>query len=133
MDFPRKNRPVKEANVLPTINLVFLLLIFFMVTGVIEKIDIVPVDLPLAENGKVLDEGHVVILMGLHDEVLVNDEFVDLAQVPGLLKQALKDNPEKIISIKGDSMLPAEKVVSMMEIVRMSGGKNVSLVTQSML
>ena len=132
MDIPREHKRMREVNLLPVINLVFLLLIFFMVAGTIEKVDILPIDLPLADNGKMLDEGRIVILLGLHDEVLVNDEFIDLAQVPGILKNALKEDPEKIISVKGDAQLPAARVIAMMDIIRASGGRNVSLVTQSM-
>ena len=132
LELHREPKRMKEVNLLPIINLVFLLLIFFLVAGTIEKIDVLPIDLPLAGNGKVLEESPFVILLGLHDEVLVNDEFVDLAQVPGLIKAALKDNPDKVVSVKGDAMLPASRVIGMMDIIRASGGRNVSLVTQSM-
>ncbi len=131
LDLDTQRKKPKEMNLLPVINLVFLLLIFFLVAGTIEKFDIVPVDLPLADSGKVLDEGHVVIVLGLHDEVLFNDDLTEPAQLPGLLKDALKKDPETVISVKGDAMLPAEKIIGVMDLVRAAGGKNLSLVTQA--
>jgi biopolymer transport protein ExbD len=132
MEFSRQKPPPKEMNLLPVINLIFLLLIFFMVAGTIDKIDIIPVDLPVADSGKVLDEGKIVIVLGLHDDVLLNDEFVSYEQLPRVLHEALKEDPERVISIKGDAMLPAERIITVMDVVRAAGGRNLSLVTQSL-
>lgn len=131
LEMDRNTRKPKEMNLLPVINLVFLLLIFFLVAGTIEKFDIVPVDLPLADSGKVLDEGRIVIVLGLHDEILFNDDYIEPDALPGLLRDTLKKDPETIISLKGDAMLPAEKIIGVMDLVRAAGGRNLSLVTQA--
>ncbi len=130
-EMDRNTRKPKEMNLLPVINLVFLLLIFFLVAGTIEKFDIVPVDLPLADSGKVLDEGRIVIVLGLHDEILFNDDYIQPAELPAMLKEILAKDPETVISVKGDAMLPAEKIIGVMDLVRAAGGRNLSLVTQA--
>lgn len=121
----------REISLVPLINVVFLLLIFFLVAGTIEKIDIVPVDPPLAESGKVLDEGHVVIVMGRYDEIIIDDNLVQMDDVGAIVRKELKDYPGKVITIKADSGIEAHKLIAVMDEVKIAGGQNVSLVTQS--
>lgn len=131
MDIERSKQLSKEINLVPLINVIFILLIFFLMAGTIQKFEIIPVELPVAESGKVLDEGHIVIVLGQYDEVLINDELSDLSSLATAVTEMLKNNPRKIISLKADARLPAKKVIDVMNILRDAGGQNLSLVTQS--
>ena len=115
---------------IPLINLVFLLLIFFLVAGTIEKFDVIPVDIPVADSGKLLEEGHIVIVLGQYNEILLNDELVDIDTLRARATSLLENNPRKVISLKSDSRLEASKMVAIMDLLRLAGGKNLSIVTQ---
>ncbi len=132
MEINRSKQGKKEVNMLPLINLVFLLLIFFLVAGTIEKFDIIPLEIPVAESGKVLDEGELVIILGQHDELIVNDELLQEQEFADFIADKLKENPDRIITLKADARLPAQKMIWAMEVVRRAGGKNLSMVTQSL-
>lgn len=132
MEIERNTKPVKEANMIPMINMVFLLLVFFLVAGSIQKFDIVKVDLPEAVSGQVLDEGHIQIILGQHNEVLLNEELVQFEDITPILKEQLSINKERIITIKADSRLPAVRMIAVMDMITEAGGRNVSLVTQTM-
>lgn len=132
MEIERNTKPVKEANMIPMINMVFLLLVFFLVAGSIQKFDIVKVDLPEAVSGQVLDEGHIQIILGQHNEVLLNEELVEFEDITPILKEQLSINKERIITIKADSRLPAVRMIAVMDMITEAGGRNVSLVTQTM-
>lgn len=131
MEINRSKQGSKEINMIPMINVIFLLLIFFLVGGTIEKFEVISVDLPTAKSGHVLDEGHIVVVLGIHEEILVNDDFVELQDLVTSIKELLKDNPERIITIKADSRLPATNMLSILEHVKAAGGINLSLVTVS--
>lgn len=131
MNIERSKQLSKEINLIPLINVIFILLIFFLMAGTIQKFEIIPVELPVAESGKVLDEGHLVIVLGQYDEVLLNDQLSDLEGLAAQVTEMLKNNPRKIISLKADSRLPAKKVIDVMNLLRDAGGQNLSLVTQS--
>lgn len=130
MEINRSKRMTREISLIPLINLVFLLLIFFLVAGTIEKFDIIPVDVPVADSGKVLDEGQIVIVLGQYNEILLNDELVDIDELRARVTKMLADNPRKIISLKADSRLEASKMVAIMDLLRIAGGTNLSIVTQ---
>lgn len=132
MDINRSKRMTREISMIPLINLVFLLLIFFLVAGTIEKFDVIPVEIPVADNGKILDEGHLVIVIGQYNEILLNDELVVADELKRRVETALANNPRKIISLKADSRLEASKMVAIMDLLRLAGGTNLSIVTQSL-
>lgn len=127
----RTNKRNHEISLVPLINVVFLLLIFFLVAGTIGKIEIVPIDPPMADSGKILDEGHVVILLGKYEELIIDDELVMMEDIIPIVSKALKNYPEKIITLKADSGVPAKRLIEVMDLVKAAGGLNLSLVTQS--
>jgi biopolymer transport protein ExbD len=132
VDIERSKQLNREINLVPLINVIFMLLIFFLMAGSIQKFEIIQVDLPIADSGKVLDEGHIVIVLGKYNEVLLNDELIDLADLQPRAKKLLINNPRKIISLKADANLEAKRVIDVMNILREVGGENLSLVTQSL-
>jgi biopolymer transport protein ExbD len=131
-EFDRTVRKPRRASLVPLIDVSLFLLIFFMVAGSIEKFDVVPVSPPLAKSGKLLDEGHVVILLGTHDEIIIDDEMVSEDSVLAYLKDQLEANPDKIVTLKTDASVPANKMLAMMDKIKAAGGRNLSLVTQSL-
>ncbi|MDX2112287.1 MAG: biopolymer transporter ExbD [Alphaproteobacteria bacterium] len=131
MDFPRISKRRIEISLIPLIDVSIFLLIFFMLAGTVEKFEMVPIDPPIAKSGKLMDEGHVVVTLGRHDEVIVGDEIIDMAQIGQMLAPELEKHPGKIITVKADAQVPANRVVELMEAIKKAGGKNLSIVTQS--
>lgn len=127
----RTQKSTKEMSLVPMINVIFLLLIYFIIAGTIGKIDILPIDPPEAESGKVLDEGHVIILLGRYQELVIDDELVSKEDVVSVIQKELKNYPNKIITLKADGAVKAHDLIEIMDLVRAAGGVNLSLVTQS--
>lgn len=130
VDIPRERRKLRPITVVSLIDIVFVVILFFLVAGHLEKFTIIDVALPTAESGQLLDEGPIVVLLGRYDEILINDELYDSTQVPSAIAAQLQQNPERIVTIKADANLEANKLVDFMEQVRAAGGHNISLVTQ---
>lgn len=131
MNFERTHRKRVEVSLIPLIDVSIFLLIFFMLSGTIEKIEIVPIDPPVAASGKLMDEGHVVILLGKLDEIIVGEEIVEMEKMQAMLAPDLKANPNKVVTVKADATVPANRVIDVMDAIKRAGGKNLSVVTQS--
>lgn len=131
MEFPRTRRKKIEVSLIPLIDVSIFLLIFFMLAGSIEKFEVIPIDPPVAQSGKLMDEGHITIVMGRHDEIVIGEEIYSLGQLKPVLAPQLKDNPNKVVTVKADATSPANRVIEVMDVIKAAGGKNLSIVTQS--
>ena len=130
VDIPRYKQSTREPGLIPMINVVLLLLVFFLVAGSVEKFEVLHVDLPVAKNGKMLPDGQIVVVLGSQKEILVNDEFVVPDAFMDTMKQQLGDEPDKkIISLRADQRLPATFMISVMNQIKSAGGTNISLIT----
>lgn len=132
MNFPRNTKKRPVISLIPLIDVSIFLLIFFMVSGSIEKFEIIPVEPPIAASGKLVDEGHIMVLLGKYDEVIVGDEIIPLEEMQALLAPDLKANPQKVVTVKADSSVPAARVIDVMDAIKAAGGRNLSIVTQSL-
>jgi biopolymer transport protein ExbD len=129
VDIPRYKQTTREPGMMPMINVVLLLLTFFLVAGSIEKFEVLHVDLPVAKNGKMLNDGQVVVVLGQQREILINDEFVAPSVFLSTMQEQLKGNPNRIISLRADQRLPATFMIYIMNQIKAAGGTNISLIT----
>ncbi|MDE3038670.1 MAG: biopolymer transporter ExbD, partial [Pseudomonadota bacterium] len=97
----------------------------------IDKFEIIPINPPLAQSGKPMDEGHILILLGSHGEVIIGDDLLSIADIQQRLAPDLKANSGKVITIKADAAVPANRVIEVMDAIKRAGGQNLSIVTQS--
>src|SRR3954467_12049403 len=124
MEFPRFKKRAPVVSLIPMIDVSMFLLIFFLLAGSIEKFEIVPTDPPVAQSGKLMDEGHISILLGRHEEIIVGDEIVPIEEMQKMLAPELKANPNKVVTVKADATVSANKVIEVMDAIKVSGGKN---------
>lgn len=131
MEFQRTERKKLVISLIPMIDVSMFLLIFFMLAGSIEKFEIIPVDPPVAQSGKLMDEGHIVIMLGRHEEIIVGDDIVPMEEMQKMLASDLQANPNKVVTIKADATVSANRTIEVMDAIKAAGGKNLSVVTQS--
>lgn len=130
MEFTRSKKPIRQVSMVPLINVVFLLLIFFLVAGTVKSVEIIDVELPEAVSGQLVDEGPVEILLGRYQEIIINDAPVVLGNVSTHMKRLLKDNPQRVITLKPDARMSASRMIEVMHRIKEGGGQNVSITTQ---
>lgn len=132
MEIERSKKPIKEISLIPLINVVFLMLIFFLVAGTIEKVEVIDVELPEAVSGEVLDEGHVQVLLGRYDEIVINDKPYTLEEVEGVITKQLEYNKQRVITLKADARMKASRMIAVLDRIKAAGAQNLSLVTQEL-
>lgn len=131
MEFSRNTRKIRAISMVSLIDIVFTIILFFLVAGHLEKFSIIPIDLPSADSSQRLEEGPIVVLLGKYGEVIINDDLYEGATITAELAREFANNPERVVTIKADAYLEANKLVDFLEQIRAAGGKNLSLVTQS--
>lgn len=131
MEFSRSKKKHNDLDLIPLINVVFMLLIFFMVAGTIENIDIFDVTVPKSENSTDKIPSKTVIYIAADGKIAVNDDMVAESDLKTIISTLFINNPEQEVTIKADFEVPAKKLVTIMNLIEKSGGKRISLVTQT--
>jgi len=134
VNFKRQNKEMVEVNLTPLIDVVFLLLIFFMVSTTFTKENHLSIDLPeaSAEQQPVATNRLEIIITAagsysINDKSLVNNQLDTLKR--GLVKAA---NGEKglPVTITADANTPHQAVVRAMDAAGQSGFVNLSITTR---
>ena len=83
----RKKREYDDDGLLPLVNIIFLLLIFFMIAGVIEKRIVKDdIELPAAELNRFENKEITKILINKSNIFFINDKIADINEISAYLK-----------------------------------------------
>ncbi|SBS29832.1 Biopolymer transport protein ExbD [Marinomonas aquimarina] len=123
-----------DDGVIPLINVVFLMLIFFMVAGQIQKSDPIKITPPDSINEqRPSTEPNVMLVVGSAGEIYLNDDLVVLEEVQTRLSNLFDQaqDPEAFwVQVKADGQLNIEKMRPLFSEIRQAGLTKVSIATQ---
>lgn len=140
MQFRRPTRrPDSEERILPLINVVFLLLIFFMLAGRLseaELFDVSPPQSAAAADADAPEEAQAIeLLLAADGRLALNGAAIDRGGLEAALAEqgaALRaGRAGKPVTLKADAAADALAVVAVMEILRAAGLHKVQLIAQA--
>ncbi|NDB94909.1 MAG: biopolymer transporter ExbD [Verrucomicrobia bacterium] len=124
--FHAQTHALAELNITPLLDLVFVLLIIFMITTPLMEQQL-PVDLPKASTSIAtsLPDPKSILTLTLSKDgsALLGSEKIRLDQLASLLTQRKARDPELVVSLRADSSLPYETVFRALEAVRSAGAR----------
>ena len=125
----RKRPRSSDDSVLPLINVVFLLLIFFMLTGKLAVSD--PFEVAPPESGSEGPSGSrdMIVLVGREGQVALDGRVLSEAEFGAAVAERLEENQPFQIQLKADQLAEATLVVRVMEMMREAGIERVQLLT----
>jgi biopolymer transport protein ExbD len=125
-----KQRKGGEEHILPLINVVFLLLIFFMVAGKLTTSDPFKLDPAKSISETSVENETAIIHMGDSNKLAFQNEEMDKATLLSRLSTYMQDNPDSKIRLKVDGVHSAGDVLQFLTSLRDSGVEKVALLTQ---
>jgi len=120
-----------ELTILPMVNVVFLLLIFFMLVGRIAPYDELDVAPPLSQGGEIESGRPVRIVVAADGRLLEGGQVLDMTALIVRVADRLRQNPAAQFQLKADAELEASRLIRLMEILRQAGVKQLTLLTES--
>jgi len=128
----RKRRPL-ILELTPLIDVVFLLLIFFMVsTTFVNEPSALELDLPTSSSAEVIPEGEdVSISLTADGKVYVDGEGVTIEQLSARLRQIARDAPSTNVVVRGDAGVDVQRLVDVLSVAHDLGLTHFSLATES--
>ena len=124
----RRRRREPTINLAPLVDIVFLLVIFFMVTSTFITPETgLPVDLPQAVTGEARPEGAPTVVVQADGQAFWKGEPVDDAALLVSLQKALAQDPVGTVILRADRKTPHGRVVQVMDLIRQAGAKRVAI------
>lgn len=118
-----------EEHILPLINVVFLLLIFFMIAGQLTTADPFKITPSTSISEREVDNDNAIIHMDQDGNLAFQNKPASLDQLEAQVADYLKATPKGILRLKVDGDQNAGKVLSLMMRLRGLGVEKVTLVT----
>jgi len=127
----RKRRgAVAEINMTPLIDMVFILLIFFIVTTSFVKETGVDVSRPSAKTAVKKELANILISITPNDEVWMDKRRIDRRAVRANVERMHAENPEGSVIILADKEAKTGLLIEVMDQARLAGVANVSIAAE---
>lgn len=125
-----------DDNMIPLINIVFLMLIFFMVAGHISQSTPVKVSLPHSISDSRQQETALVVLVGSNGELGIENKTISATAAKQMIEKKFtqaKDKEALTLLLKIDGNLPVSQLRPILRQMKQIGIKRVSIATQQMV
>ncbi len=130
MQFEGRRHTSYIPNMTPLIDIVFLLLIFFMLTSHFVRDEVINIDLPEADSGKALDKPQQVeVVIDKNGQFSIDNQIVPLTSLQSVLQEKLSAQEEKVVRIRGDENVDLGVAIEAFDAARKAGAVGVDIVT----
>jgi biopolymer transport protein ExbD len=116
-----------EINLTPMLDVVFIMLIFFIVTASFIKEAGIDVDRPDAPSADSQDDAAILIAISANDEIWIDRRETEPNAVRGMIERLHAENPKGSIVIQADEESTHEVLVVVMEAAKQAGVSNVAI------
>ena len=118
-----------DVDVSPLIDMVFILLIFFMVTTTFVKDMKLDINRPSASSASKSDSKVVRVYIDNTGEVYIDNSPVKVWAIQSKVRDLLRSATEKNVLVITDDNIPVNKLIDVVDECRMSGAKDVAVST----
>ena len=125
MQFRLKRYIKPVINIASLVDVLFLLLIFFMVTSAFVEQPNIKLELPATKHSEVSKIDKIVLSIARDGQLFLQDRPVDENQLEKELRRVILDTGEEVLVLKADKEVPYGVVVDIMDDARGAGFKKV--------
>lgn len=130
MEFERRRYNHSYMNIAPLVDVVFLLLLFFMLTSHIMQEPAIKIKLPGSKTAEAKSDMVKTIMITKNGEIYFMDKRVDLNNLQMTIKNGLNDNQTDFLRIMADRDADVGTLISVIDEVRLGDVRNFSIVAE---
>jgi biopolymer transport protein ExbD len=116
-----------EINITPMLDIVFIMLIFFIVTTSFTKETGASIVKPQAEQAIALRNGTILIGIKSNDDIWMSKRLIELREVRSMVEQAKAENPKGSVVIVADKDSRIGTVTQVMDQVKLAGVQGIAI------
>ena len=125
MQFRIKRYIKPVINIASLVDVLFLLLIFFMVTSAFVEQPNIKLELPSTRNSEVSKIENMVLTIARDGGLFLQDNPVDKRNLEKELRRVILDTGDEVLVLKADKFVPYGVVIDIMDTVKGAGFKKV--------
>lgn len=127
-----KRRGLTDINLTPLVDIVFILLIFFLITSTFVQSPGIDVNLPKANSAsETTPSQSIVITVDENGQLIYRGEITDIGALSDTLSKLYKESPAHQIVIQADETTHHGAVVEAMDAAREAGFRKLGIATQA--
>jgi biopolymer transport protein ExbD len=131
---PRRGlKPQTSINLVPMIDVVFQLVIFFMVSTTFKIVPGIDLELPASKTAEPVALTPLVLSIGDRERIYVNDRRVSIGDLDAALRENIgEESPgDHPVVVEGDASVPYDLMVDVLDVLRVLGFQAASLRTRN--
>jgi len=126
----KREQEESEVNLTPMLDVVFIMLIFFIVTASFVKEAGIDVSRPSAATAERKERGNILVAITANDQIWMDRRQVDPRALRANLERLHAENPQGSVVIQADKDSKNGLLVEVMDAARLAGVKDVSLAAE---
>ncbi len=123
----RKGHQQAEIRIAPLIDIVFILLIFFIVTTTFVSETGLEVERPQSQTSIDLAVASAQVGLGPAGEIYLDGQRISLFSLRGKISSYLMKNPQRAVVVVADKAASAQMIVRAMDEIRLGGASRIAL------
>ncbi len=116
-----------DINMTPLIDMVFILLIFFLVTTSFVREAGVEVNRPAAKTASTQEKTNLIIAVTSGGAIFMDGDQIDIRSLRARIQRFLADLPKGSVVVVADRDTPTGTTIKVLDICRLAGVKNISV------
>ena len=129
IQFPYKEKEPFKLDLIPMINVVFLLLIFFMLTSTTPTKQKTKIDLPKVKTAEKNSKQFLVMTIDKNGSMQLDGKAVTFEVLPAHLEKKISEKKNTVISIHADKIIEFELFGKVIELAKQAGAVDFMLAT----
>ncbi|MFQ5589407.1 MAG: ExbD/TolR family protein [Nitrospiria bacterium] len=129
MVFEGRSRIRAQLDMAPLIDVVFLLLVFFMLTSTFLVPEAIDLTLPESKSAQQTDLPPITLTVDQMGNLTLNGDAIQLSAVRAALVPLLEADGGRAVAVKSDARTAVQQLIMVMDEVRAAGGSNIALFT----
>ena len=125
-----KGEEESEVNMTPMLDVVFIMLIFFIVTASFVKESGIDVNRPDAATSEKKERGNILVAISETGQIWIDKRQVDPRALRANIERLHAENPQGAVIIQADEESKNKLLVQVMDAARLAGVDNVSLAAE---
>ena len=127
----KRNQDENGLDLTPMMDIVFIMLIFFIVTTSFVKETGIEVNRPNAETAERDEKGNILVAISQNNEIWIDKRRVDLKAVRANIERLKIEYPEGSVIIEADKEARSGLLVETMDQIRLAGVQNISIAAKN--